>query len=519
MVLAARLKKYFNRRPYLAYLLLALVAGSLFAYLAATPTFADPDSFYHAKLSLLLAQRGAFTEFPWLSATGLKDSFVDHHFLYHLLLLPFVLLLPPLIGLKAATVIFATLFILVFYWFLRQFQIKGAIYYALFLLTVNPFVFRLNLAKTSALALILVFVAAYLIFKRYYLALVLWSYVYVWTYGGWPAMLLLVGAYIGVCTLWSLQQRGSAAVHLSRVKIFKQNFYLLVSAVIGLVAGLIFSPYFPANLNFYWQQIIQIAVVNYQYVIGVGGEWYPYALPQLLGAALPFFILTWAAVLAFIFAYRRQPIQSWFFFLIAFVFFGLTLKSRRYVEYFVPLGVAFAAISLNAYWREYREKILAFAPGWLLAAALITLVIATGPVFYHDISGIRPSYLAGFGLEKFAGASRWLYGHSAEGDIVFHSDWDEFPLLFYHNDKNYYLVGLDPTFMYEYSRTNYRLWLELVTGQTADGLYPTIKNIFGAKYVFVDINGNQAFDRNLAANFNFEKVYEDSEAKIYRVAP
>src|SRR3989338_11391151 len=90
----------FNRSPWLLSLIIFASALSLFSYLQFDQTFADPDSFYHAKMARLLAERGVITEFPWLSATNLKSSFIDHHFLYHLALAPFVKLWPPLIGLK-----------------------------------------------------------------------------------------------------------------------------------------------------------------------------------------------------------------------------------------------------------------------------------------------------------------------------------------------------------------------------------------------------------------------------------
>jgi hypothetical protein len=66
----------------------------------------DPDGFYHAEISALMS-RGQliFAEFPWMQFSTLQTNFTDHHFLYHALLIPFVLIFPPLIGAKIATVI------------------------------------------------------------------------------------------------------------------------------------------------------------------------------------------------------------------------------------------------------------------------------------------------------------------------------------------------------------------------------------------------------------------------------
>ena len=40
---------------------------------------------------------------------------------------------------------------------------------------------------------------------------------------------------------------------------------------------------------------------------------------------------------------------------------------------------------------------------------------------------------------------------------------------------------------------------------------------FEAKIIYYDIKQNADFDRNLANNFNFKKVFENQEAKIYQV--
>jgi hypothetical protein len=50
-------------------------------------------------------------------------------------------------------------------------------------------------------------------------------------------------------------------------------------------------------------------------------------------------------------------------------------------------------------------------------------------------------------LPALSGAAAYLRDHVPDAETVFHSDWDEFPLLFFTAPKLHYLVGLDPTFM------------------------------------------------------------------------
>lgn len=515
MPIEQRVSRFFSRRIDLLYLIIFVAAVGLFTYLQLDPTFADPDSFYHAKAAMLLRDRGAITEFPWLSATTLKYHFIDHHFIYHLILIPFVSYLPSLIGLKVATILLASLTIVTIFWFLRRLGVKGAFWYAFFLLTVAPFIFRINLAKAQALVLILLFISLYFLLRRYYLAFSVLVFCYVWLYAGWPLVAVFTLLYLLISWTYSVRSRqwiGPQPVKQARGW---QRLQLLLALGIGIGLGIFLSPYFPKNLSFYWQQSFQIAVVNYQSLIGVGGEWYPYPLVDLLTAAAPLFVLFTAAGAVFLITRRKQPVDSWLFFIFSLIFFALTLKSRRNVEYFVPLAVIFSALTF----RSASEAI----KRWFRAGrrpAIISLVVfalALAFVSGRYIQEVKGSMRNGFSFNKFAEPSQWLSTHTPAGSIVFHSDWDEFPLLFYHNDHNYYIVGLDPTFMYQYDPNLYRRWVDITTGRSSERLAQTIGTLFGARYVFVDIQTNQAFDRNLAQSGDFKEVFANGEARIYEI--
>ena len=139
------------------------------------------------------------------------------------------------------------------------------------------------------------------------------------------------------------------------------------------------------------------------------------------------------------------------------------------------------------------------------------------PIGTIGTSNINHFYRRSFAFDKFKAPAEWLEKNSQAGDIVFHSDWDEFPILFYHNHHNYYLVGLDPTFMYEYDSDLHRIWVDIVTGQSTDQLYSKIKTLFNARYVFIDTKQNEVFANNLANDFGFQEVFSNEEAKIYRL--
>ncbi|MDX9893621.1 MAG: hypothetical protein RB292_04410 [Patescibacteria group bacterium] len=513
-----RLSGLFDHRPWLAYLLLAVAAITLFSYLHFDYTFADPDSFYHAKMAQFLVEKGAITEFPWLYFTSLRFNFIDHHFLYHLLLIPFVYVFSPLIGLKIATVLFSVLVILAFFWFLRALKIKGAFWYSLFLLTIGPFIFRLSLAKAQSLVILFLFIFLYLLLNRRYLGLVLISCFYVWLYAGWPLVLLITLLYLVINALGSYVAQNNWFFWLTKwFKVQWQNFLVLASVVLGLIAGLFFNPYFPKNFGFYWQQSFQIALVNYQNFIRVGAEWYPYNLLELLTNAIPLFVVLIIALIGFVVSAKKQPINSWLFFFLGSIFFFLTLKSRRYIEYFIPLSLIFSALSINIWQAELTAKLRQIFSQKILWLMVLILIFAFSPAFYFGIIDVKNYYHQGFDFDKFAASSAWLANNTQAGDVVFHSDWDEFPILFYHNDHNYYIVGLDPTFMYSYDPGLHNLWANITLGLTNENLVSVIHDVFKSKYVFVDYRQNVDFDRNLNNNIFLQKVYEDEEARIYQI--
>jgi len=543
-----RLSFIISQAPYLKYIILFAFVFLYFLILQGYPSFADPDSFYHAKMAELISQNGIVFDFPYLQFTVLNNYFADHHFLYHILLIPFVTILNPLVGLKLATICFATLAILTFYWLLNRLKIKGAIIYTLILLTANPFIFRLNLAKAQGLALIALFVGLYLIIQRRYVLLSLLSFLFVWLYGGWPLILVITFIFV-FCSYLSSVKSGFVKrtkpksqilnpkqIPNSKSQILKffvnrmnhkrlhlQNIKLLLSVVGGLSAGLIFNPYFPKNLLFYWQQIIQIAVVNYQKIIGVGGEWYPYNFFHLIAASSLTFIIFIIALTIFFLHIRKKSVISITTLILSLLFLGLTLKSRRNVEYFIPFAILFSAISINQFisskvvkqiTQDFKKLLL--QKKYLLVGLIIPIVLLPYIVF-RDVKRVYIDHHKNFSFTQYQDASNWLNQNTTPKSIVLHSDWDEFPILFYHNTNNYYIVGLDPTFMYNYNKDLYWKWYNITMGQEKEFLYQQIKNDFKSEYVFIEHTTHQLLDRNLSNNFYFEEVYRDQSTKIYKV--
>jgi hypothetical protein len=87
----------------------------------ATPDLPDNDGFYHIKLAWLMRTEGLKPEFPWMPLSILNPrEFYDHHFLFHVALIPFTFG-DLRLGAKWAAVTFASLgFLAIWYLFYRQ---------------------------------------------------------------------------------------------------------------------------------------------------------------------------------------------------------------------------------------------------------------------------------------------------------------------------------------------------------------------------------------------------------------
>jgi len=514
-----------NRKYYFDYFIVLLLALVLFSWLQSSPTLPEPDSFYHAKMAVLLSEGQILHQFPWLQETDLKDNFVDHHFLYHLLLVPFVKIFNPLIGVKAATVIFASLSALIFYWLLKKFVVKWPFLFIIALLSCQPWLFRASLVKAPAILLIFLLLTFYFVSHKKHKLLALLSFFGVWLYAGWPLIPIMVILYVTLVWLLekirveeSLWQKVKNFLHIRRQQIIPWP--AINYCLGGVIAGLIINPYFPNNLKFYWQQIIQIAVINRQGIIGVGGEWYPYGFFSLISDAALVCALFVVGLFIFGLTYRKQSAYSWAWSIMAAVFLILTLKSRRNVEFFAPFAVIFSAFAFGDYFKKqaHLEIKRLIKSGWQTVLFVTFLVIGLSFVFHipQDLFVVKRDIKNGWPITHYQEASQWLKNNTPARAIVFNADWDDFPFLFYNNSQNYFLTGLDPTFMYEKNKERYWQYVNITLGKESFDLKNKIKNNFQADYVFLD-NEHRALENNLKFNPDFLKVYQDDEGQIYQV--
>ncbi len=477
-----------------------------------TPDLPDNDGFYHIKMAELMRQQGLKPNFIWLPLSVLNPrEFYDHHFLFHVELIPFTFG-DLRVGAKLAAVTNAALAFLAVWWLLRGQKVPYAALWALGLLAVSQaFLYRMSIPRAQSLSLaVLALGLHWMLHQRYHWLLPL-GFLYVWLYNAFP--LLLVMAVLYSVSVWFTQRR--------------LEYRPVLYSALGIALGLVINPYFPADLVFiyrhYLPKLTDATAVN------VGSEWYPYNTQQILDNST----LALGAFLVGAFALgmrgRRMDLSTMTGFFLAVAFGAMLFKSRRFIEYFPPFALIFAALAVSAWLSstdepeaDSAEPPAPGAPGWAglwerwqpwILPVVLALVVAAGS--FQMLPQARSSVRSSDPYTLFSGASAWLASHTDPGERVFQTDWDDFPRLFFYNTHNTYLIGLDPTYMQLYDSSLYDLWVEITQGKV-ERPSSVIKERFGARYIVSDLEHTD-FLWQVSGDPAMQEVYRDERSVVLRI--
>lgn len=535
-------------RNVLCYGLVFLYGFCAMYYFASEPkTFSDGtsgigvagnDSFYHLKMASMLPEYGLVDTFPWLQFSYFRsegDAFVSHHYGFHCLLLPFVEASEWLTGdaLAAGRWAVSTFFglsTLLFFAILRARRVPWPwAWLLLWMLLPSQFYMRHAYVRAIGPSLVCMLLLVLLVIKRRPILVgivaALANHIYLGSVMFTP---VIIGAFAAACVL------GKGGF---------RNFpwRIVVAAVIGWAVGIVTYPYLSGMYEFLRMQVFGTGLTPRT---DVGREWKPYVdvwtfLPTMASALLVTFGVSAIARVAM---GPRLRADEKLLLLLNIGFFLLTLKARRFIEYWpvfallsaallaepvirrlwvtpaveeeagesegpnlgdrlwalAMFGSALFVIAVGIFnaWSHAREWGLGDA-GWLGASgvALFVLVIFFGAERDRVIVGSRSEgfaarvliALAGIAFITQTGHAMWrnvrdesklrfdlpevrkmmafLKADSNAGDVIFTTDWDDFPLFFYHNNYDYYVVGLDPEFTHGRRPLLWERYVKITRGQ------------------------------------------------------
>ncbi len=511
----------------------ALVVVGASVYVQWGTGIPDPDTFYHARVATMIRDtRAPVQSFPYLTETVLADAYVDHHFLYHVLLIPFVAFGDPLVGMRIATVLAIGIAAFLFLRLIRSWgSWWGPLLVPLLFVTRNLW-FRLNLQKAPAVSLIFfaLGIMALTSRRRRPLWVGIVAALYVLLYNGWPVLVLSALAILGGELLAARMSDPPLNGGKSPLSGGSNSAIATAGGLLaGVVLGLLIHPNFPTNLGFSWLHIVQIGAINAKNLFGLGAEWYPYAPLELLKDSSVAGAFVVAALALFFSSLRlkaeprldEQAIGRALGLTLLFaIFLPLAVKSRRHIEYALPAIILWIGYFLGMMQPFAKSVVVPWVkrsvssiPWMFKWAPAILFCISILLVSVYQVVTARGQFANGWRKDHLLGASRYLDAHTRPGAIVLNGSWADPPFLLYHSLHNRYVVALDPTFAYARSPERFLRWQEISQGRFSGDLGAAAAS-YGAEAVLIT-HGSDAAYLLFAKSKQFREVYKDNEAAIF----
>jgi hypothetical protein len=483
-----------------------LLSAAVFAFIQnATVNIIGVDGYYHIKVAELIRLHGPRLDFPWLRYTILNESaYTDHHLLFHMLQAPFTLFALGTAA-KLSSIVFATLSFAGIFLFMRLNRLRWPLLWLVLLLAVAPqFLWRQSMARPQSLAVLLLVGVFWALVAGRSRWLVPLGFVSAWLFDGFVLPLAVPAAWLG------------ARLFLER----RLDWRPLALLVLGTAVGLVIHPYFPSNVIFAYLHLSPKAGLAESLQVPVGSEWSPFtssAFARQVGPSLGVMVVGMLPLLVRLWRQQRPDPGSLTMLLVAIGFLGMVIKAQRMIEYYP----AFAVLSAAWSWSKlglplrprFRRALLRWQPLLYAASAAGLLVWLWSGV--PRAQNLARSGISSANITYYRDASAWLKANSPPGSLVFNTDWDDFPQLFFWNDHNVYVVGLDLTYLSIYSPDLYRRWRAIAFGNDSRPS-ESLRRDFGADFVFSDTN-HGPFLQAAANDPGLEEAFRSSTAVVFRV--
>jgi len=502
------------KRHYLS-LSLAIFIIAYALIVLAKPAFLDPDGFYHAKMAELFAQGDFARHFSYLVGTNLDQIYGDHHFLYHLLLVPLIKITPALSAVRLMVLASYFLLLGIVAWRLKALRAPFTRLLVLMLALAPEASVRYFLAKSHVLAIVfhILFVTA--LVKRRLEFQFLLAVAATYTHGSYP---MLFGYVLANAVSQIVTGAGSWREKISRAWFSEWRSFAVVA--LGIATALVASPYFPEHLAYHVFNTFSIAFRGAVNQVRVGAEWYPMATSEIIRLLVVWVIMTgailWLAASRRLKAFARPELAQEFFTyaLISFGYFFLSLYSVRHVDFFVLFLVlaigSFGALVLGRMeWRELwperlNKILLTFLGGCVAIFCLLTAA--------SNIQLFRKSFFTWNYLEK---VSTILRERTKPGETIFNADWESFPMLFYWNDQFRYISGLDERFLAaknpDFAKNYEEKWPK-------NGDFSSMMSKFNARFYLIDKRqGRDELYRKILSSPELSLIYQDKEAMLFEL--
>ena len=426
----------------------------------------DFDGHYHLRVVQWMAHVGFWTDIPWLPFTVLGEHGPDHHWLWHVMLLPFAWISDPEQALAWANAFNAALALAVITLVMRQLGVPAAPLFALLAVSAGMLLpYRLLMLRAQNVALIYIMLSVWAMARGRYKTL------------GALAFLFLE-SYHAAAILVPLALIGSVARSLAERRIVATP---MVAVAAGMALALVVSPWYPRNVEYLLFHILFKAARNpingEELSALLPQEWYPVPAPYLLLQAWPSHLMLAGAIALLAWRRRCDPaFRAGVDTMIAGAAASLSLLlyffAIRFAEYYVPLAALTAGLAA-------RDAAPRGGYAWRHAALLCGWLFVAGSVGFSSLQRLPllpEHYLAAIGAR--------LNELGEPGDVVFNSGWSDFMPLVWWAGGFRYVNGLDGHYLAYGDPARFVVWTAAGLGALEDPA-TTVRLAFGARFAVV----------------------------------
>lgn len=478
------------------------------------------DNYYHIRHAWVYQTQGIFnSSFPWLENSVIGKLGSDIWYGFHLLLIPFTFFKDLFFGIKLASLVVTFSALTIIYFIFKKLNIRWPFLWTIFFFFSIPDVFfRMLMLRPHILTLVLSLITFYLLIEK--------------KSGKLVFLTSAMASFIHIALLW-LPLVVALVIFICQ-KIFekrweiKNNIYLFL----GLIAGAILRPNVLSTLKIAYIQVIQLSLEKFNNSpLRFGSELRPgNDITIVLFEILPISLIVIASIMSLIIYLKKEKINlenkertllaSLF---VLYILFGVLFYAfaRRTADIWVMFSVLFTATSFSLIlknkelYQKYKKIILIIFIIILSFFSVQTLKVVSG-----YIKDLPPQ-------DMLKESAIWLKENTAEKDIVFNTRWDSFSFLFFWNQHNHYINGMDPIFEYSNNKSLYleHYFLEidkilLINGEAytcgsnpckegaVSTVYDSLKNNFKVKYIVVEPIRNPKVYKFLNSNQHFNKVFD-----------
>lgn len=556
--------KNFQNNLYLRVILIFVIFFSifLFGHLLKQEFWSIDDPYYHAKHSALIAQTGNLTLVePWMEFHFLNYAPNDPWWGFHLWQAVFIHFFGVFLGVKIASAFLIGLFFAIFYFILKKFSVRHSfIWISLVFISSSYFQYRIFLERPQILGIILLPLFSYFLInpvrnsgeissagvipesnhskgwrggisngvKKKYYAMACLAGIFAILYHLFLSLFFLIFLYY-------------LAEYYQTKKI---DLKIFIFTCLGIFAGILIHPNSLNYIYIVFVQFVEILYLRFTGVnLGVGGELYPSSTFNFIFTNFLLFVPFCLAIVLFLSVKKIKENRAMvFYFLVSIFWFFVAFIIARGGDFWVPFGWLFVILVFeefsqtkewldikNIFCRQVNLKIVGF---FFFVFIFFVFILNTTETFFLKTSernqGLTNQYMAD--------ANNWLKNNTPENSIIFYNDWSLWPTMFFNNDYNRYITGIDPTFLYEYDHRLSWIWknisyyglycdkqeacLDISPRDNARLIKMAIKEKFRSDYILLENYKERPFAQFLASDKNdFKKVFNNGGVLIYEIVP